>query len=267
MGTRSSLVSIVVISWILYQVLFIQMMLGQSVQRDEQAMSVISDTINAGGGLALFKSIADFKASGEITYFWAGEEVQGAVTILARGTDQFRLDAKLHDGIRSFVVNKGVGSVHRSNGQPTVLPPHNTVNLGSLTLPTVHLAAALQDHSVSVLYVDRESKDGHQVHHLRLQKVFPNDVDGIRSRLSRREFYIDTVTLQVVNTTDMLHPEYQFGVAYPHEMLFSDYRNVGGLMTPFSVVEIVNGQHTFAIRLNEFTLNQGLTDDDFQLYQ
>lgn len=267
MGKRSSMIGAIVIGWVLYQLLFVQMMLGQSVQRDEQAVSVISDTVNAGGGLAVFTSIADFKASGKITYFWAGEEVQGAATIWARGTDQFRLDAKLHDGVRSFVVNKGLGSVHRTNGQPTLLPPHNTVNLGSLTLPTVHLAAALQDHSFSVLYVGRESKDGHQVHHVRLQKVFPNDVDGIRGRLSKREFYIDTVTLQIVNTVDMLHPQYQFGVAYPHEMLFSDYQNVGGLMIPFSIIEIVNGQHTFAIRLNEFTINQGLTDDDFQLYQ
>lgn len=267
MGKRSSMIGSVIIGWILYQVLFVQMMLGQSVQRDEHAVSVITDTVNAGGGLAVFGSLADFKASGEITYFWAGEEVQGAATIRARGTDQFRLDAKLHDGIRSFVVNKGVGYVLRGNGQPSALPPHNTANFGSLTLPTVHLAAALQDHSVSVLYVGHENKDGHQVHHLRLQKVFPNDVDGIRGRLTEREFYIDTVTLQIVSTVDMLHPQYQFGVAYPHEVLFSDYRTVGGLTVPFSIVEIANGQRTFAIRLNEFTINQGLSNDDFELSQ
>ncbi len=37
-------------------------------------------------------SVQDFTASGTITYYWAGQQVQGPATVRGRGTDQFRLD-------------------------------------------------------------------------------------------------------------------------------------------------------------------------------
>ncbi|HEV2963659.1 MAG TPA: hypothetical protein VG649_17670 [Candidatus Angelobacter sp.] len=237
-----------------------------SVQRDEKATNVLRNAVRAAGSTDILDFVRDFKGSGKITYYWAGEEVQGDVTVLARGTRQFRLDASLPEGVRSLTVNGGDGSLKEASGEVKPLPSHNTENFGSVTFPAAALAEALRDSSFGVYYIGSETKEDHQVDHIRLQKTFNNDPQGLLSRLTRKDFFIDASTFQVVSTLDMLHPERQSGVDYPHEVQFSDYRQVEGILVPFAITEITSGQRTFTIQLNQFTANTGLFDRDFQIH-
>jgi len=242
-----------------------QQMPTASIQRDERAITVLKKAVNAAGSVDLLDAVRDFKGSGKITYYWAGQEVQGDVTVLGRGTSQFRMDASLPEGVRSFTVNRGEGSVKEPSGEVKSMPPHNTGNFGSLTFPAKSLPAALQDPSTSISYIGSETKEGHQVDHVRLQKIFKNDPQGLRSSLTKKDFFIDASTFQVVATLDMLHPEHQSGVDYPHEMQFSDYRQVEGILVPFSITETASGQRTFTLELTQFSANAGLEDRHFQL--
>src|SRR5258708_10191611 len=95
-----------------------------AIQRDDQAVTVLRNAVSAAGSAELLGAVRDFKGSGKITYYWAGEEVQGDVTVLGRGTTQFRLDASLPEGVRSLTVNGGDGFVSAIIGHGKPLPPH-----------------------------------------------------------------------------------------------------------------------------------------------
>jgi len=235
------------------------------VQRDPQALTILTQVLNAAGGGTALAAIHDMTATGTITYYWAGEEVQGTVTVKGRGTGQFRLDASLPDGVRSWGVNNGTGFVKEQDGSKNQIPYHNTVNFGSLTFPFAYILAAPRDNSTSITYVGLETKDGRQIHHIRMRKIFPSDDDpgDILSKLSTRDFFIDPVTFQVVSTLDMVHPLNASTIDYPHEMLFSDYRPANGFLVPFSITEVATGQRTYTIQLNQVTFNGALKDSDF----
>jgi hypothetical protein len=246
--------------------LFGQQAASQTVQRDTQAVAVLTQALNATGGATALGAIRDFVGSGTITYYWAGKEVQGTVTVKGRGTGQFRLDAALPNGVRSWVVSNGAGSLKEMDGTTTPVPYHNTVNLGSLTLPFAYLVTSLQDTSTSVSYVGLETKQGARVHHIRIRKVFPasSDPNGMNSKLTTRDFFIDPATFHVVSSLDMVHPKYRSNEDYPHEVQFSDYRQASGILVPFSITELGNGQRLSTIQLSQLTFNGGLTDSDFQ---
>jgi len=236
-----------------------------SVQRDQQALMILTQVLKAAGGQAAVDATQDITASGTITYYWAGEEVQGTVTVKGRGISQFRLDATLSNGVRSWAVNNGTGTIRETDGTTTPIEYHNTINAGNITFPFAHLAVAMHEASTSILYVGLETKDGQQVHHIRIWKVYPPDSDpsGIRSRLTKRDFFVDTNKFLVVAVLDMLHPKNQSNQDSPHEMQYSDYRQVGGVLVPFSITEVGVGQRISAIQLKQVTFNTGVVDADF----
>ncbi len=236
-----------------------------TVQRDQQALTIVAQVLKNAGGAAALSAIQDVTGSGTITYYWAGEEVQGTLTVKGRGTGQFRLDANLSTGSRSWAVNNGAGFVKEVDGSVTKIPYHNTVNFGNLTFPLSFIAAVAQDTSTIINYVGLETKESSQVHHVRMQKAFASTADpsGILSRLTIRDFFIDSTTFQVVSTLDMVHPADASTIDYPREMQFSDYRNVNGILVPFLIVEVATGQRTYAIQLNQVTFNSGLQDSEF----
>jgi len=239
----------------------------QTVKRDPQAVAILMQALNAAGGVAALSAIHDFAGSGAITYYWASKEVQGNATIRGRGTGQFRLDTTLPNGVRSVAVNNGTGSVKEVDGTTTPIPYHNAVNFGSVTFPYMYLVAALQDSAISMSYVGLETTDGRQAHHIRMRRVFAPDTEltQIHTKLTTREFFIDPVTFHLLSTLDMVHPKYKSTEDLPHEMQFSDYRPVSGVLVPFSITEIGWGQRTLTIQLNQITFNTGLHDTDFEL--
>jgi hypothetical protein len=236
----------------------------QAVQRDAQAITILTQAINVAGGSTALAAIQDFTASGQITYYWAGTEVQGAVVARGRGTGQFRMDATLPNGVRSWTVSNGVGSLKDVDGTVSSIPYSNTVNLRSLTFPLTYLASASSDASTSISYVGFEMKYGTQVHHIRLQKALAVDPGGVQGKLTQRDFFVDSSTFLVVGTLDTVHPMSDSRAASPHEIRFADYRNVAGALVPFAITEYYGGQPVSLIQLSQVTFNKGLTDSDFQ---
>jgi len=238
---------------------------GQTPQRDPQAISVIAQALNAAGGVAALSAIRDYTATGTVTYYWGGEEVKGSVTVKSRGSGQFRLDATLPEGVRSWSVNNGEGMRKEANGDMNPIEYHNGVNFGNFTDPLLSLAADSQDPTVSIAYVGLETLDGAQVHHIHTQKVLEQDRFAMLGRLTRKDFFINATTFQVVSTLDMAHPKNESDVDKSHEVDFSDYQAVDGVLVPFTISEVLIGQHTFTIQLQQITFNGSINDSDFNL--
>src|SRR5258708_7892983 len=74
---------------------------------DAQALDVLGRALNAAGGATALGTIADYTASGAVTYHWGGKDVEGTVTLSGRGLDQFRMDSNLPTGLRSWAASRG----------------------------------------------------------------------------------------------------------------------------------------------------------------
>lgn len=236
---------------------------SQTVQRDPQAVQILTQALTSAGGPALLNTIQDYTGSGTANYYW-GDGEQGTVVVKGRGIGQYRSDATLAEGTRIFMISNGVGSVTETDGVTRQIPQHNTLHLGSLTLPWMYLNSVVADPTVSITYVGLETKQNRQVHHIRTERVVQLDPNSLVSKLSAEDYFIDATTFLIVSTLDMVHPDRASNIDYPHEMQFANYQTVNGIASPFSIIETVRGNPSFSIQLNQLKFNVGLTDADFQ---
>jgi hypothetical protein len=236
------------------------------VTRDSQAITVISQAVNAAGGAEAIRTIHDLTGTGAITYFWGEHEVTGKVTIRTRGNDKLLVRANLPAGDRVWAVNNGHGLSKSTDGRTEAIPYHNTVNVGSLACPVLPLAEALENSSIDISYIGLEEATGHSAHHVRLRARFAPAADpsGLLSKFTARDFWIDSLTFQVIRTLDMVHPRYKSNEDHPHELSYADFHAVNGVSIPFSLTEREDGQRLSGIQLDQVNLNQGLSDKDFE---
>ncbi len=236
-------------------------------QRDPQAITVLSQTVNAAGGLTAVSAIQDYTATGTVTYLWAGQPVQGTVTLRQKGADEFRLDANLQSGIRSWAVSYGAGSVKETDGSAHPVGFANALKLGALTFPLAEIYTDLQDSSTTLIYMGSTQIAGRTVQQIHAQRNFSpqSDPDGSLSKLRARDLFIDSSNLQLILIRDILYPPQSFTANYQHEISFSDYRTVNGLLVPFTISEKIAGQQTWIIQLSQTSFNSGLSDSDFQI--
>ncbi len=235
-------------------------------QRDPQAIAVVTHALTAAGGASAIAAVQDFTATGNITYYWADEEVGGTVKVKHRGITKFRLDASLAGGTRAVVARDGTGFVRKTDGGEMILGRPLAVNLGSTTFPIMRLSAALQDASTSLTYLGPVTHNGQQVYEVKARMTYSpsDDSSGRLGELTEKEFFIDVNSLQVICVRDMAYLRDNFSVGIQHEVQFADFRQINGLAVPFSVTETINGQRTMAIQLNAITFNTNLTDSDFE---
>lgn len=241
-----------------------------AVQRNAQAISILKQSVAVAGGSSVVGSIQDYAGSGTISYFEGGSEVPGSVAVYAKGLSQFRLDANLPEGLRSQVVNSSDGLVSGSTKDDssvlTPIPYHNAVSYGSLTLPVLHLLAALNDPATNILYLGLTSANGQQLHQIRIEPLATEgDPGNLDSRLRSRTFYIDPISFQITRVATTLHPDYDSTVDFSRTVDFSDYRMINGILVPFSMIETIDGHRAWVIQLSQVALNSGLSDAVFQL--
>lgn len=237
--------------------------IAQAPASDEKAVALLNQTLAASGA----GNVGGFTASGAITYFWAGQRVQGLATIRARGKDQFRLDASIPGGTRSFAVSRLAGTRKETDGKLTEIPVHNTLNLGALTFPYPAIAAALTDPQVTISYVGLVTSGGKQFHQVRVTRNFPIDVDprGIMTKLSQIDYLVDAQTSLVAKTADFTHPKENLNESYPHEVELESYTTMSGVAVPTLVREKIGTQTMWELRISTITFNGNLTDTDFTL--
>ena len=233
--------------------------------RDPQALAVLGQAVAVAGGASALSAIQDYTASGQITYFWAGQEVTGPATLRGRAPDQFRLDANLPEGTRSWLINSQQGQLRDASGKLTVIPQYNAINLSTAALPHLGLSLAAVDNSFSVTGGSVQTVEGKSALVVRTNRVLSTKEDpgGEIARWSAKEYVIDAVSHVLVETRDTVFSNDTSRTRYLHEMIYSDFRSQGGVLIPFSLTERIGGQATWSVQLSSINFNTGLTDSDF----
>jgi hypothetical protein len=239
--------------------------------KDSQAVNVINQALTVAGGTAAIKALTDYTATGNITYHW-NPEAQGTVTVRGLGSGQLRVDANLPRGLHSSVISGGQTSTKAEDGRLTQYPPPYPVPSSDafpyqppmfpagLVLPHTQLAAVLNHPRFSITYEGIVQLDGNSVHDVQVQRLMPGQTqpDGM-TEYHTIDFFIDTTTLQLVMTQDNV-PKH-----IAHQIRYSDYRTVNGVLVPFSISEQMGGQRTRDIQLDGISFNTGLQDAAFAL--
>jgi hypothetical protein len=239
---------------------------GQAaVQRDQQALTILSQTLAVGGGQNLVTSIQDLTETGTAT-FNLDSEVRASLTIKARGLQQIRIDADLPEGRRSTVVNASGGLLREADGQLRAINRQGAVDLRNMTFPCLPLIAAMQDSSMTVVYIGLVTRDGAPAYDVRIGKDFASEHGSPRQRgLHLRDFYIDPKSFLVIAMSDTIRSSSDSqDSGLPHEVLYSNYQSQNGITMPMTVSEKVGGVTDISMELSQVTFNSGLTDSDFQ---
>lgn len=235
-------------------------------QRDPQAIAILTQSLNTAGGLQSLIAIQDVQASGTINFFWAGQNVQGTATAKSRGIGEFRLDATLPDGTRSWKAINGNGSFVDVDGTMRLISAPSSVEMGGMTFPYVTVVAAIQDSSATISYVGLETRDGVAVHHIRLGLNITPGLNMVLTNnpLLMKEVFVDPNSFHIVAVQGKAYLTDNLNITVPHSIHFSDYRVVNGILVPFSIQESISGQPTLSIEFSQMTINPHLTDEDFR---
>ena len=223
--------------------------------RDPQALSVLNQALTAAGGVSAIAAITDYTATGTITYNNNSLE-QGSMTLQGLGLIAFRLDANLPAGVRSLAISDGEITQKAEDG--TISKPLTQAPMypGSFVLPYLHLANALQIPPFRISYQGLVQIDGHSAHAVRVQRLLPPNF-GIA--FQTRDFFVDASTFQVLMTREMTDSR-----AGARQVHYSDYRPIGGVLVPFSIIEELGFQQTLTIHLEQISFDTGLQETAFR---
>lgn len=236
------------------------------VQRDPQAIAILTQSLNAAGGILAVSAIQDVTATGTITYNAEDQSPQGSATIKLLGLHRFRLDASLPDGVHSCVVGKE-NTFHKDpDGSVSAMAPQNIIKPTSLPFPFFHVLAAVQDASYSITYGGLVTRNGQQVHDILAQKTFSRkeDPSGRLTNVAKANLYIDPTALTVLGIEDRAYRRDGEPGDVSHEIQFGNYQIINGISVPLTVIEFLGGQKLSTIQLTQITFNTGLAESDFQ---
>ena len=236
-----------------------------SATKDPRAISVMNACINASGGSQALIGIQDFVASGSTTFNW-NEPTSASSTLKGRIGNQFRFDAALGSGTRSWVVSDGNGGLVDADGSRTAFSRQTGYSLRNLTLPVLDFSVALSDQYAAISYVGLVATDQGPAHQIHIQEVYPKSIDpaGLLSEPLSRDYFIDPHSFLLIETKDNQSSSIGSQQTYVHDLQFSGFESINGLTIPLSVTERVGGQQTWSLRLSVVTFNVGLADSDFE---
>jgi hypothetical protein len=223
------------------------------------------------GGVTAITAITDYTATGTITYHWNPEE-QGSVTVRGLALDQIRVDANLPRGVRSWIISDGQTTIKSEVGAVWQYPPSYPIPSSdafpyqpplipaSLGLPDWQLSTTLNGPQFNLSYKGIVQLDGHSVHDVLVKYIpFGQAQSDSMAEYHTIELFIDTTTLQLVMTQDNV-PKHII-----HQIRYSSYRNVNGVLVPFSIAEEMSGQHTWDMQVSQISFNTGLQNSAFTI--
>ena len=245
-----------------------------SVTKDPQAVNVLQQTLAAAGGATAIGAIKDYTGSGTLVFHQSENEVvQGTVTVSGRWLDQFRIDETMPSGVRSLAFNQGNITRKREDGTVSHFPPQGRVPSSdafpwqapmfadSIAFPYLQLITALSSPQFTLISKGQIAIAGKSAYDIQIQQVPPSspDLGGFFAQYHAIDFFIDPATFQILMTQDML-PKNAI-----HQMWYSNYTPVSGVLAPFAISELMGGQKVRDIQLSQITFNSGLQDSSFTL--
>jgi len=238
--------------------------------RDPQAVVLLQNAFIALGG-AMQALPTSFSASGTHTEFLAASPASYTVRLTALGIDKVRWETELPSGTVTSIIRGRRGWIKDADGT-TVLSISQVVGQGVENLPLLALAKWANSTNVLVSLAGLEPLDATSAYHLVLTEsrnpVAPpeSDSEKILRAVTQVDLYIDQKTNLPIRLRYYEHLG-DWRRAVPVDLVFSDFRSVGGLFFPFTLSRYRSGQLASETKFQSATLNVSATDDLFWVSQ
>ena len=210
------------------------------------------------------KAEAGFSGEGEIRYSNASPAEHFAWK--AKGSEFFRQEFSGADGVRVHVVNRGQG-FHEKEGKRERLPFHQTAYFRHDYTPALACEADAAHDGMRVEYIGREVVEGQSVHHIRFSMAGQGKnrhADAVEELISEYHVFIDSATNRVAATRTWVFSPEAVENRSIWETIYSDYRDVDGILMPFHIQNRVAGQPYREVVLSSVRINANISEKDFQ---
>jgi hypothetical protein len=236
---------------------------SSTVTRDTQAISILSQSLTAAGGLAAVSAIQDATETGTISYSWAGSDNQGTVTIYAKGPNEFRMDSMMPNGKTSIIINGTAGETVGFDGVKESLQFGNLTAISGVAFPAARLAAALTNSSTGISYRGLVTLNDSQVYDVHVAPSVLQVPNIPLHGLGEFDVYVDPSTNQLSEIADVVTSAKDMNSSYVREIIFSNPIYTNGLSVPFAISEKIDGQKVWSVQLSSIALNTGISDSLF----
>jgi hypothetical protein len=238
-----------------------QQVTQQAPQRDPQAVAVLVGTFKALGG----NLPSDSVATGNIQIVAGSKTETGTIRILTRGFDQTVEQIDTVETHQALIYSKGRATLSEG-GIAKPLPLELAVTSQSPDFPLGLISNALNDLNGGMAYLGRETINGTSAHHIRIWTTFPvlEGLDHLTD-FSVKNLWIDAGTGLPIRLAFARRAARGPSPAIPHEIFYSDFRSIGGVMYPFRIDRSLNGTPWTTITISAVRISQGLADVDFPM--
>ncbi len=252
-------------AFLLVFALFPQFALAQqtaiAVQRDPQAIALLQQSV-----AAMTRSApADSSATGTITIVEGSTTQSGTIQILTLGTAQTSETLTLPSGTRTVVYSSG--SAEETSGGQSAIPPLETAITDQCPdFPLPLLLSALNNSDAAFRYVGAETLNGTPVQHVQYWNSFASKPPfQALASFSLSDMWIDSNSGVPLKLAYVRHLGGGSLPAFPVEVSYSNYKNVGGVLYPFQISKALNGTPWLTIEIQNVSFNTGLTAAQFQV--
>jgi hypothetical protein len=238
--------------------------------RDPQAVILLQNAYIALGGTTQALPTS-FSASGTHTDFLSASPAPYTIRLTALGIDKIRWETELPSGTVTSIIRGRRGWIKDADGT-TALSISQVVGQGVENLPLLALAKWTNSPNVLVSLAGVELLDATSVYHLILTESRnptaqpDSDSEQILRRVRQIDLYIDQKTNLPIRLRYYEH-FHDWRRSVPIDLVFSDFRSVGGLFFPFTLSRYRGGQLASQTKIESATLNVSATDDLFWVSQ
>ncbi len=206
---------------------------------------------------------ADSLGTGTVTLVAGSKTETGTIHILTRGVDQSLEEIQTSEGRRATIYSRGMADEFEGTSAKS-LQLELVVTSQSPDFPLPLLAATLNDPDSAARYVGLESLDGTPTHHVRFWKAFARHPKLQHvAEFSAKDLWLDAASGLPRKLAYVRRAASGAEPGIPLEVLYSDYRNVGGVLYPYRIEKSLNGTPWATISIANVVFNSGLTDTNF----
>jgi hypothetical protein len=222
-------------------------------------------------------AVSDVKLSGNAVWNSGTSAESGTATAYAKTNVSSRLDLALPSGkrseLRSSVGGSPRGAWINGSGKLTLSAVHNCWTDAVWFFPGLtSLSAANSGRFRSsqaklvLVYVGLETRDDRSVQHIQSYQYLASTVPrktAFIQKISTVDYYLDAQTLVPLSLTFSAHPDNDASTNIAVEVDYSDYQQTHGILVPFHITKLWQGNPLLDFTVTNVAVNSGLPDSLF----
>ena len=237
--------------------------------KDATAVNLLSRAVNV---LTQGVAINSVTLMGTVTQTTGDDIDTGSATLEALGGIASRVSLALTNGPQVEIISQSQGApAGQWSGTDSSVHPmalHNCLTPASWFFPALALAQAINDPSIMITYVGKDTWNDVTVQHVRFWRALPSstssaaNVDQV-APLAAVDVYLDLGNLLPVALDFNAHPDDNASIDIPIEIQYGGYQNLSGILLPTHIQKLMNYSLFLDINVTSAAINANLSSADF----